>query len=385
MNRERYQRPTVFKKGRRTKLWAAEWHVYAKHPDGSEYRKHVAGTFGECSKTTKAEAQKACDARVARETGQAPLPDGSTTVGEFWSAIFYPVRSRKWAYNTRQAMESTWRLHIEPTFGSQPLRDVNKHAIEKHLIVMADAKLSRQLVDRVRVLLHSVFDEALENGYVDKNPARKVDTPECKAEETTRALTEAEVQRLFASITGRERLMFRILVLCGPRIGELLALRRDDFLGSVLRVDESALSRQRSNTKNRKKRPLPLSPRLQTEIRHWLDAYVIDPAPDALMFPATGARMMDRCTEAREILERVRAASGIADLDYQMTRRTFATLYQGDVKDAQEILGHGSAEVTMEHYKKAIPERQLQAAAEMDARLTAKPEKPSEARKQSRQ
>ena len=55
-----------------------------------------------------------------------------------------------------------------------------------------------------------------------------------------------------------------------------------------------------------------------------------------------------------------RKAAKIPDLTFRMLRTTFATLYNGDLKDAQEILGHHSAAFTLERYRKPLPDGPLQ-------------------------
>lgn len=51
---------------------------------------------------------------------------------------------------------------------------------------------------------------------------------------------------------------------------------------------------------------------------------------------------------------------------------TFATLYDGDLKDCQGILGHHSAALTLERYRKPVADRAAAASEELDARLSAK-------------
>jgi integrase len=52
-----------------------------------------------------------------------------------------------------------------------------------------------------------------------------------------------------------------------------------------------------------------------------------------------------------------------------MCRTTFATLFEGDLRDAQEILGHHSEAFTLRVYRKPIAERQRRAVEDLDARL----------------
>jgi integrase len=55
-----------------------------------------------------------------------------------------------------------------------------------------------------------------------------------------------------------------------------------------------------------------------------------------------------------------------------MCRTTFATLYESDPRDIQDILGHATLDLTMDIYRKPIAQRQFAASAEMEARLRGK-------------
>jgi len=60
------------------------------------------------------------------------------------------------------------------------------------------------------------------------------------------------------------------------------------------------------------------------------------------------------------------------DLQFRQCRTTFATLFDGDPKDAQDILGHSTVDITMRVYKKSIAERQKASVEELEARLSRK-------------
>jgi hypothetical protein len=48
-------------------------------------------------------------------------------------------------------------------------------------------------------------------------------------------------------------------------------------------------------------------------------------------------------------------------------------LFEGDIKDAQEMLGHHSAAFTLQVYRKPIFARQQRAVEELDSRLKVVP------------
>jgi integrase len=92
--------------------------------------------------------------------------------------------------------------------------------------VGADAELGFDTVDGVRIRMHSVLAEALDNDYIPKNPCHRIETPDCKAKGESRSLTEDEVRALWDGTDGRDYLFWRLLILTGPRISEIFPLER---------------------------------------------------------------------------------------------------------------------------------------------------------------
>lgn len=195
MPRSKYQRPEVYLwTGRsREKFWKAEWRQYI---EGRPKPKHRAETWP-CSRYTKTEAQKACDKLVQEETAGPLRPDGSVTVREFWEQIFFPTTKLRIAENTKAMYQSAWKNYVCPSVGATELQHVNKAAIDAILNHMATDGKAEGSIKRVLSLAHGLFVEAVENGYIIRNPAHRVTVPRAKAAEPTRALTEAEAQRLF--------------------------------------------------------------------------------------------------------------------------------------------------------------------------------------------
>lgn len=366
MPRSKYQRPEVYLWTGKTKerFWKGEWRVYI---EGRPKPKHKAATWP-CSRFTKTKAQQECDRLVREETGGVEKPDGSVTVSEFWQKVFYPTRERRIAENTKLAYESSWRVYADLAIGKMELQHVTQHAVSTVLDRMADAGKSRETIQRVLVLINELFTEAVENGYVLKNPARHVTLPNCKDPEETRPMDEEEVRRLFGKTAGRARLIWRILVLTGARIGEVLALKKSDLIPVGLCIDESAFKGRAAKTKNKKTRYCPIPDSLRREIEDW--AAGVD---GELLFPNAAGTMYQRYSDAiQQMLKDSRTAGGISDLTFRQCRTTFATLYDGDPKDAQSMLGHSNLDLTMRVYKKPIAARQQASVEELDARLSGK-------------
>jgi integrase len=368
MPRQKYQRPEVYTTGRREKLWKGEWREYYLDAEGKEQSRHKSKTWSRAN-YTKSEAQAELDALLREQQQGGPKRDGGMTLAAFWNEIYRPIRSRKWALNSRLAADTMWKLHIEPAFGTQPLREITKAAIELQLGKLADAGKGRGLIGGVLARLHSIFEEACDNDFVPKNPCRKIEVPPCKPPGGTRSLTEEEVRKLWDATTGKDYLMWRVMILTGARIGEALALDRSDLVSEGLRIDKSALNGQASYTKNKKSRVAPIPASLRAELEEWLAANKHN-----LLFPTPTGKMHRRDDDHMvDLRERAQATAKIPDLTFRMCRTTFATLFDGDIADVQASLGHHAAEFTLRHYRKSVTARHQAAVEELDRKLKVVP------------
>ena len=109
-----------------------------------------------------------------------------------------------------------------------------------------------------------------------------------------------------------------------------------------------------------------------------------DPSPEGFIFPNSrkrnGARMNGfiRTDNYRaRVLKKLAAELGLPKLNFQVLRRTIATLAQtkGSVKDVQAILGHSKPDITATVYMQPIEEGVRQTLDAIFAELTAAPPK----------
>jgi integrase len=365
MPRERLQRPEVKswigKSGE--KFWKGEWRLYI---EGRPNPKHRAQTWPQ-AKYTKSAAQKALDAIVQEETGGAAKPDGNLTVKQFWEGVFWPSHRRRVAPNTAINYESAWKSHVEPAIGKQELQHVTRSAVAAVLDTVVDAGNGESSVKMALTVMRVLFVTAQEDGYIARNPTAGATMPRCKPSEETRPLTIEECAHLLETMTGRDRLIWHILLMTGARINEVCALRRSDLIPVGLQIDESSFRGRGAQTKTRKIRYAPIPADLRREIEAWDSGH-----PD-LLFPRTeDPDLMLGRKGLHTMLLRSRKVSGIADLTFRQARTTFATHFAGDVRDAQAILGHSSVNMTLGVYRKPQAARMQAAVDELAALLKRK-------------
>ena len=105
--------------------------------------------------------------------------------------------------------------------------------------------------------MRQIFDEALENDFVPKNPTRQVTLPNSRPAQETRPLTEDEARMQHdsrARSADSEDLRDDRL-----RAGELLALEKTDIVPEGLRITKSALNGKVSGVKHNSKGIAPLA------------------------------------------------------------------------------------------------------------------------------
>lgn len=364
--RTRYQQGSVRIRGGQ---WIGEWRGEPDPETGK--RAHYSKVLGPRVKfRTRRQARQALEPFLAPQPEPAPAV---VTLREYVEARFLPRRLQQWSANTTVSQISVIKLNVLPQLGAFPIDKIHRFDVETHLIGRRDSGLGWRSVMGVKNTLNAIMEEALyeEPPLINRNPCKKARLPSMAKPRRARALTEEEIIGLFGATEGRTRLVFRLSILAGLRPGELRAVKREDVIPGGLVVDEAVTRRRKlKEPKSRKTRvqPIPLS--LERELKDWLDKSVA-PEPDALLFPASDGKPMSTWP-LYEIEKEARRLSGIPGLTFRMCRTTFGTLLQGDIKDVQQLMGHASPLITMEHYRRGIPEHQRQAVADLDHRLQRK-------------
>jgi integrase len=218
-----------------------------------------------------------------------------------------------------------------------------------------------------------------------RNPGYRLRAKSRKAV-SGRYLTMEECQRLLSKVLNADHLVFRILIQLGLRSEELFALRRDDVIGEMLRVDEAIVAGASTTVKTHASEASVYMPRdLRIELRRWLEH--VGPDPRSLLLPSPKGRPWSAQNYLNRVLKpaAVRAGVGVymrrtrkgdeiesTDVNFQVLRRTCATLFGAkakDPRDTQAQLRHADPTVTLRHYQKSIPASVKAAALALEAEL----------------
>ena len=370
MARDRHQTGWVEETGKQVKRWKGHYYVYLKQPDGTERRRHRAVTLGPKAAMRKWEAVRELLRIIERETrGNGPArPDGKATFGWFWEHGYLPLKAADWRRSTREAVVSVMSAHVLPQFGHVALCELRRFDLQAMLNVVA-GKYSQSVVHKVKAWVKAVLEEAVEQEYLEKNPAAKLKMPAtrpiCK-----RYLSQQGVGQLLAVLQGRDRLIVRLLLLCALRPGELFALRRRCVEPGRLRVEQAVYRGEVGETKTEgSKAYVALPGSLEAELGAWIRQKNI--AEGDYIFCSQRGTPIDTHNYLQRVLQPAARQAGITGLTFQALRRTFATHVQGlgTVKDAQAQLRHADASTTLNVYAQSIPASVMAAVEALDRKL----------------
>lgn len=319
MRRKRFQRGSLNPRKRRGKnYWYAQW-----REDGKPKSKEL----GLCSKMTRAEAEV-----MLSELLQPLNQDAGRTVqinytfSKFVEDVYLPVWRRKWKASTAMTEENRVVVHLVGTLGSRFMKEITREEMQT-LLDVKSKELAESCVTHLRFRLRSIFELALSEGVVDRNPATTLFTPRrCKAGRKRHVMTREEVSRVLEALDMRERLVARLATWEGMRPGEILALQVGDVEGDSVWV-KRRLYRGNIDTPKTKRsyRQVALSAATSVLLASWLER--LSSEPTAWLFPSEALDTPIRRDNIwRRSMEPKLAKVSLQWANFQVMRRTFATL-----------------------------------------------------------
>ena len=338
----------------------------------------TAKTKTECS--TKLEALKEQYGRSSDRI-KADMPFGDWI--DFWYQTYCRHTLR---ITTRTDYENRIFNHIIPEIGKIPLNRLSQsdlqqfYAKEKTDGRKLHAKtygkgLSDRTIRGIHANCRTALQRAVQEGLIRTNPAVGCKLPPKKAREM-QVLTQNEIIRFLHQ--AKEEGYYELFLLelgTGMRRGEILALKWSDlnFKTGELRIERQVLkvngkvliSTPKTKSSNRMILLPPEMTELLAELKTRTDSEWIFPSPLDLTQPRHPSAVYHRF---QKILERANCKR----VRFHDLRHTFATmaLENGmDIKTLSAMIGHVSAEATLNIYSHITDTMQQQAAARIDSEI----------------
>ena len=152
-----------------------------------------------------------------------------------------PTVSAARLINLQYACKSTFI----PTLGNMQLKDVKPTHIQK-MLNSKSKTCKESSLKQLKVMCSDMFDKALENGLILKNPVKSATVPKSGKSNGRRSLTPLEQEYfLKAADKCKYGLFFKIIYYCGLRPGEVAALQWCDFdlKNKILKVTKAVKPR----------------------------------------------------------------------------------------------------------------------------------------------
>jgi len=364
--------PRQAKSGRR-------WQGIVQYPDPDE-----PGAWKQRSKTfeRKAEAQAWVDKALGEHRDQpAYRPPTDMTVSQLADHWLSTLPSRNLAPKSIRTYRQMAR-HLIEAFGERPITLLTPLDLQHLYAELSERGKASRTVRYVHATGNRMLEDAVDWGFIPRNPAKKAKPPKLARREVEVATPEEAAMLLKTAEGHRLYALWTWLALTGTRKGEALALRWTD-----IDLDAGIASIQRSRggqgvgpTKtDRSVRSISLAPMLVGVLRkhHRLQAEERLAAGErwrqtGLVFTTGLGTPLSPRNVNRDFKAALRRAELSEEYHPHTLRHAMATHWLASgvpVKVVSERLGHTSVAFTLQVYGHVLPNQQASAAEAMERDL----------------
>jgi integrase len=284
-----------------------------------------------------------------------------------------------------------------PILGDWFICDINRSAVKSfvdQLLGMPD--LSRKFVKNVVILLHRLFEEAIDREYVSANPARKLRLPMTDSQDFADSHdvvvpTPEEVVNTFAKLPPTYQALLATSAITGARRGELLGLKWEDidWLNSLIQIRRTLQRLPKallegsgfrgvdrlgdtglalvSPKSRRARRTIEMPPKLSGLLKMMRAGQKYDDT--SFVFQTEIGQPLDP-DGVYDVIHSAQDEAAARRFGLHGLRHLYSSLLVAsgaDVKFAQERLGHASAVTTLNIYTHAMTEHGREYAAAVEA------------------
>jgi integrase len=293
------------------------------------------------------------------------------TLREFVNTFWKPFLDRK---NLKPAARSGYRsvldYHLFPDLGDVPLSGITPLHIENLVRKKEIQKLSPKSIRNILVVFQGIFNVALDNDLIQRSPIRKSHRPDCRRFEKM-AWSADQLKQILEKAPPEYSCLFTCIALNGLRPGELLALKWKyvDFNAGVIKVEQSLWRGQIVAPKTiGSTRTVPYGAVLG-EILANHKRKSLNSQPEDFVFCKPDGDFFNQDFLRKDvlypILDRLNIARPKRSAGFHCFRHSAASLTNnqtGNLKLAQNLLGHSNLSTTADIYTHTSTEAQREAS-----------------------
>ena len=366
---------SIRKRGKRQGWQITVW--TGKKPDGKPIRHY------ETIRGSKADAQRRLRELLTTLDKGSYAPPTRHTVGQLLHDWLGSYCKTNCSMRTCDGYESVARLHLVPSLGHVPLKDLQPRTIQSCYGTLCET-LSNRTVLHIHRVLSQALKWAVRQNYIGRNPCELVDPPSPRGR-TMCTLSAFEVGILLENASSNQFYpVIYTAVSTGLRRNELLALRWRDIDLDLLSISVSQTlykGKGRVEFKEPKtkysRRRVSMTPKLALFLREYKaereSLYWQLGVPltlDDLAFSDINGKPIDPSTLTHNfgrIVKRAGLSARFHDL-----RHSYASLMLAagvHPKIVSEALGHSTVAITLDIYSHVTPGLQEAAAKQLDSLL----------------
>ena len=271
------------------------------------------------------------------------------------------------------------RSHLAPAFSARAMADIREPDVRRWRKNLLDAQVSAVTVAKAYRLLKAIFNTAVDDGLIRRNPCRIKGAGQEKSPERP-VLTVPQVYALADAVPDRYRALVLLTVFGSLRWGELAALRRSDidFQARSVRISRQLSERRgggfafgppKSDAGHRTVAiPAVITPDLASHI-----VTFAAPGDDGLVFTSSEGKPLRRSNFCRRVWHPALRAAGLPAIHFHDLRHTgnqFAADEGANLRELMDRMGHSTTRAAMA-YLHGSDERQQVIADALSSRAAA--------------
>src|SRR5260370_418881 len=281
--------------------------------------------------------------------------------------------------STADGYEGVVEQYLRPRFGNRAIDQIKRDDIKAMINELVAKDLSRNTVRNALCVIRGIFNDAIEGGIVEVNPAARLGrfTRTAKTAEVKGiSLTPAEVEQFLRAakeICPEYHPLFLMALRAGLRRGELVAVQWGDIqfgkdeqdANRFIVVEHNYVRREHTTTKSKKSRRVDMSRELRRVLielrdRRLLAAFLKgkNDISDELVFLSPDESILDPDNLYHRYFRPVLSKAGLRKIRLHDLRHTFGSLLiqsGASIVYVKEQMGHSSIQVTVDTYGHLIP------------------------------